>query len=244
MIAKFRKILTNIFFPHLRPSYSQSGEDIIIYDLFIRLGIPKPTYLDIGANEPIALSNTYKLYKKGCHGVCIEPNPALANKHRKTRPRDKILNAGIAFDEKSEAEYYLFGEGGHGFSTFSRQDAEFWSTKGTEKVGRFPIIQILKLPLLNINTVIKEQLTSTPNLISLDVEGLDLNILYQLNFEKYSPEVICVETLNYGDNNKESKNNEIITFLENKGYFIFADTYINSIFCLKSVYQKATQESS
>ncbi|MGB5027475.1 MAG: hypothetical protein WBO38_03165, partial [Chitinophagaceae bacterium] len=53
-----RKILVNSFFAHMRRSYSQSGEDIIVSYLFERMGIKKPTYLDIGANHPIALSNT------------------------------------------------------------------------------------------------------------------------------------------------------------------------------------------
>jgi hypothetical protein len=48
----FRKIYSSYLYPHSRISYSQNGEDLIIKDLFSRLGIQHPTYLDIGANEP------------------------------------------------------------------------------------------------------------------------------------------------------------------------------------------------
>ncbi|MBI5858607.1 MAG: FkbM family methyltransferase [Sphingobacteriales bacterium] len=237
MFKSLKKLLIQIFFPHRRSSYSQSGEDIIIADLFSRLGISRPSYLDIGANEPMALNNTYRLYARGSKGVCIEPNPILYKKLRRKRKRDTCINAGIAFNEKKEADYYLFEKKAHGFSTFSKEDAEFWQYTGNEKVGKFKVEKILKTPLFNINEIIKNNFFSYPNLVSLDVEGLDLQILNTLDFSKYQPEVLCIETLVYQQNNLESKNNEIIKFLESKGYFIYADTYINSIFCRRDVYK-------
>ncbi|MFM6249337.1 MAG: hypothetical protein ACKPEQ_09345, partial [Dolichospermum sp.] len=56
-------------------SYSQCGEDLIINFIFNNLGIINPSYLDIGAHHPTYLSNTYSFYRKGCQGVCVEPDP-------------------------------------------------------------------------------------------------------------------------------------------------------------------------
>ena len=103
LIGKLKKVLVGSFFPHVRRSYSQSGEDIIISDLFNRLGISNPTYLDIGANDPISLNNTYRLYTRGGSGVCIEPNPVMYKRLLQKRPKDTKINAGVAFDEKREA---------------------------------------------------------------------------------------------------------------------------------------------
>ena len=36
-----------------RKSFSQSGEDMIINFIFSARGIDKPSYMDIGANDPI-----------------------------------------------------------------------------------------------------------------------------------------------------------------------------------------------
>src|SRR5258706_16460712 len=105
MISFFKNILRRTIFKHIRASYSQSGEDIIITNLFTRLGIKNPSYLDIGANEPVAVSNTYRLYTRGSKGVCIEPNPVMYNKLKKKRKRDVCINAGVAFDEKKEADF-------------------------------------------------------------------------------------------------------------------------------------------
>ncbi len=232
-----KKILVTTFFKHIRSSYSQSGEDIIISDLFTHLGINSPSYMDIGANEPAALSNTYRLYIRGSKGVCIEPNPVLYQRLVSKRKRDICINAGIAFDEKREADFYLFPKEAHGLNTFSKTDADFWEHTGTEEIGKFKVERITKTQLININEVMEKHFTSHPNLINIDVEGLDLQIAKTIDFEKFKPEVFCVETLGFTAGNKETKNQELIDFFLDKGYFIYADTYINTIFCRKDAYK-------
>lgn len=237
-VSGMKKLLTNIFFPHVRRSYSQSGEDIIISDLFGRLGIQHPGYLDIGANEPVALNNTYRLYRRGCKGVCVEPNPDLYKKLSAKRKRDVCIHAGVAFDERREADFYLFSGKAHGLSTFSKQEAEFWEHTGNVEVGKFKPSAVIKTPLVNINDLMQKYFSPHPNLVSMDVEGLDLQIAETIDFNKFKPEVFCIETLWFAENNKETKNYTLIEFFKSKGYFIYADTYINSIFCRKDIYTK------
>jgi len=86
------------------------------------------------------------------------------------------------------------------------------------------------MPLIGINEIIEKNFDRQPDFISLDVEGLDLAILKSLDYSRFSPKVICVETLLYDENQIESKNNEIIYFLTSKGYSIYADTHVNTIF--------------
>jgi hypothetical protein len=88
-----------------------------------------------------------------------------------------------------------------------------------------------KVPLLEINSIIQQHFQSCPNFISLDVEGLDLPILQSFDFNKYRPEVFCVETISFSLNNKGVKIKETIDFMHGKGYITYADTHINTIFC-------------
>jgi FkbM family methyltransferase len=236
----FRKIYSDYLYPHTRISYSQNGEDLIIKDLFSRIRIQHPTYLDIGANEPFLISNTYLLYSKGSKGVCIEPNLYLYKKLKRKRKLDTCINAGIAFDEKTEADFYLFPKEANGLGTFSKKEAEFWEITGNETIGKYKVEAVIKTALVNINEIMEKYFSPHPNFITIDVEGLDLQILKTINFEKFKPEVFCVETLGYGGNNTEVKNSELVNFLEAKGYFIYADTYINTIFCRKDVYTAIT----
>lgn len=212
-------------------SYSQAGEDIIVEYLFNSLNISHPTYLEIGTNHPKACNNTYKFYDKGCKGVCIEPDASMIEEIKKTRPNDTVLNIGIGITEQENANFYLFPKKYNGWSTFSLEEADF------RKQETSISYETLSVPLKNINSIIKEYFNQHPNFISLDVEGLDLEILKSIDFDKYKPEVICVETVSFGYlNNTEKKLNNIAEFMETLGYFAYADTHINTIFCLKKLF--------
>ena len=68
----------DLFLGGSRFSYAQFGEDLVLEALFTQfLNNPTPSYLDIGANNPKAGSNTYLFYLKKCYGVCVEPDVVL-----------------------------------------------------------------------------------------------------------------------------------------------------------------------
>jgi hypothetical protein len=131
----------------------------------------------------------------------------------------------------------MFPDNVSGLGTFSKEEATFWETTGNAVVGKHKVASIIKIPLLTINSLMEIYFSPHPNLLSLDVEGLDLAILKTIDFSRFHPEVICVETLGYGENDKEFKNRDIISFLESNGYFVYADTYINTIFCRTKIYR-------
>ena len=204
-------------------SYSQAGEDRILSYLFNSLGVANPSYLDIGASHPIVASNTFLFYETGSTGVCVEADPALFGFLAEFRSNDKCLNVGVTFDDRKEADFYVFPVAG--LNTLSKEEAEY-----REQHGSYKVEKIIKIPLKTINEVIEENFDKTPDLISLDVEGIDLEILKSLNFDKHRPPVICVETITYSENRTERKVTGILDFLISKGYFVYADTHINTIF--------------
>lgn len=219
-----------------KTSYAQFGEDVIVSDLFDDLGIRDIRYLDIGANNPQYISNTFLFYEQGFQGVLVEPNAFLCEKLKAARPRDTVLNFGIGIDSSvKEADFYLFPEASDGLSTFSRADAEHWETIGMNGV-KYKIERVLKVPLLNINDVIARYFTECPDFISIDVEGWDLRILETLNFERYTPAVFCVETLAYKADGSTCRLENINEFFESKGYFSFRETVANDIFVNKNLY--------
>jgi hypothetical protein len=156
---------------------------------------------------------------------------------KRIRKRDICLNAGIAFDHQKEAPFYEFPSQAHGLSTFSKKEADFWETTGNENIGKFKVAKVINMPLISINEVIRKYFKPFPNFISIDVEGLDLQILQTLDFTLYKPEVFCIECIRYSEGNKEQIDTKIIDFMMQNGYFIYADTHINSIFCRKDIYK-------
>lgn len=226
-IARIKRklgVCWQILLGNVQPSFAQFGEDRILQYLFSNKELSKLTYLDIGTNEPIRGSNTYFLYQNGASGLCIEPNPTLWMKVRKVRPKDTCLNVGIGVDNQSEADFYVFPPRFSGYNTFSRVDAEQRATEGVH------VAKVIKIQLRNVNDIIADFFSTAPDLLSIDVEGFDFEILKSLDFVRFGPKVLIAETLRYGDTAKASKEHEMIDFVLSKGYMIYADTHVNTIF--------------
>ncbi len=221
----------DVIFLNAKATYSQTGEDIIIDYLFSTLKITHPTYLEIGTNQPKLCNNTYNFYLRGCKGVCIEPDITMYQTIKKQRPNDILLNIGIGINNEDDVNFYMFPGEVNGWSTFSKEEADI--RKNETGIN----YEVKKVPLKNINDIFKKYFAPHPNFISLDVEGLDLDILESIDFDTYQPEVICVETITFGYlNNSEKKIDSISQFMHSKGYFTYADTHINTIFCLKKLF--------
>lgn len=236
MIIKIRKvlkkILTTYILPQMQLSYSQFGEDLIMHFFFRQHGIEHPTYLDIGANEPRFLSNTFYFYQRNAKGILIEPNPYLIKKIRSQRPRDIVINTGVGVSEEHEADYYIFPNHENGFNTFSKKDAMHWENVGEKSRGKIKVKEVIKMSIVHVNSILEKYFPEkAPDFISLDVEGLDLEILKSMDFDKYRPKLICVETMRYDENQNHYKTNEITEFMIGKNYFVYGDTYVNTIYC-------------
>lgn len=213
-----------------RTSYSQSGEDCIVDFLLGALGVRQPVYLDIGAHDPFYLSNTALFYQKGCSGINIEPDPVLYEKIRKERGRDACLNCGVSTESNSEANFFVMSI--PTLNTFLEEEARRLEESGAAKIN-----DILKIPLLDINEIFANLV---PNFVSLDVEGMDFQILQGIDFKRFRPDVFCVETLTFTTDNSERKLDEIISYMHGNDYMTFADTYINTIFVEKSRWHNRT----
>ena len=223
MIDRLRSIKRTVLGSSGTRIYSQFGEDLLLRTALDSFGITSPTYLDIGAYDPKELSNTYYFYERGASGVCVEPNPSKHALFLKLRERDVCLNVGLGGKASGEADYYLMSK--PFLNTFSKEEAE-----KCEKEG-FAIEAKIKIPLLTINQVIKEHCQKVPDFVSLDVEGMDIDILQHLDWDAYRPVIFCIETLSFAQDRKERvKDQSILELMREKGYVVFADTYVNTIF--------------
>ncbi|MFS8130963.1 MAG: FkbM family methyltransferase [Candidatus Dojkabacteria bacterium] len=218
-------VLSKYKFNHV--SFSQSGEDLIVEYLFKSLGVEYPTYIDIGAYDPYVFSNTALFYMNGSRGVNIDPNPEAIDRFNKERPDDKNLNLGIASAE-DELEYYKLDS--PSLNTFSKKSATEY-----EKLGH----KILEKQIVKVDTyesIVKNYFDKkAPDFMSLDVEGLDEEILRSIDFKKHAPKVICVETITYSKKGDGVKEKDLIKFIEDQGYRLHADTNLNSIFIRKDI---------
>ena len=236
MFTKYLKIRNYInYFKYLqnrryRRSYAQVGEDLIIDYACKELGIRKPSYLDIGTYDPTYSNNTYFFYLHGGHGVCIEPNPDMFRLIQKKRSKDISLNVGISPVANTSANYYVMTS--KFINTFNKEEADI-AVSNKDLRTKQKIEKVLKIPLVTVNSVLEEHFPQGVDIISMDSEGYDLEILQSLDFNKYHPKIICVETLRYDADGKLQKMTDINEYLIAQEYSLYADTRVNSIFIKK-----------
>lgn len=227
MKRSLRNLLSQFISEPLKGTYAQAGEDAIIKFLFDSKGVVQPSYLELGTNKPDAYNNTYLFYKLNSRGVCVEADETLIDSIKKVRPGDKVIHAGVSVQNGEESDFYIFNE--PSLNTFNKAEAESRERKGTYKM-----VKVTKVKLLAVNKLISENFSAFPDFLSIDIEGLDMEVLRTLDYSSYPIPVICAETCTYSENHIKPKNEEIARFLIEKGYFIYADTYINTIFVNKT----------
>ena len=186
MISKIKKILFRSDFKNYNKSYSQCGEDLLINYIFQLRGVTHPTYIDIGANHPFYINNTAIFYEKGCRGINIEANPNLIEKFIESRPEDINLNIGIGAQE-SLLDFYLIND--PTLSSFSKEECEkFIAT------GKYHITNTIKVKLTTIQKILDEYNNGIfPDFLTIDAEGMDLEILKTIDYVNNAPKVICVD---------------------------------------------------
>jgi FkbM family methyltransferase len=224
------KVTQQLFRGTANYSFSQVGEDIIIKTLLRDLGITAPAYLEIGSNHPVVDNNTYLFYLKGGSGVCVEPDKVLYDAIKKQRPNDTVLNVGVGINGTTEADFYAFPQPYTGWNTFSKTEAD---KRVTETGVAFS--QVRKVKMLGVNEIMRTYFTGGVDVLSLDVEGLDLAIIKELDFALHSPKIICIETVLFSNTLRKEKNEELIAYILDRGYVTYADTYINTIFCRRDL---------
>jgi FkbM family methyltransferase len=205
-----------------RSSYSQSGEDRIIEFFLNTTGLENATYLDIGASHPIALNNTYLLYRRGLRGVCVDPAPGLDRLYKRHRPHDLFMPYAVVAGEEQEVRVHIFKESA--LNTVSADNARQFSSFG------FETRESRRVPAINLQGLRSRIGGDGPDVLSIDIEGLELEVLAHADFSRWRPKLICVEVVRYLDTRQPVIDRRFEQVLEEKGYFKYADTFINQFF--------------
>ena len=173
-------------------SFSQDSEDDIVEKIF--WGKQKGFFVDIGAHHPVDYSNTYKFYLKGWTGINIDPRPDIMLEFDKIRPNDVNLEIAIG-DQKGEKDFYMFDQAG--VNTFIKEIAF-----GRNLLNGFKYIETRKVRTDTLINVFDKFVGAQKiDFLNIDVEGYEMNILEQNDWNKYRPNVIVCEML-FSDINK------------------------------------------
>lgn len=203
-------------------TYAQHGDDLAVLNIFKRLGIEKPSYLDIGAYHPFDLSNTALLYERGSRGINVEPNEAQYALFLKHRPDDINLCVGVAPLVGRLAFYNVAADPGR--FTF---DVATAATLG--------ITRSVELPVMTLNQIVEQHHAGIwPDLLSIDIEGFDVDVLRATEMGHYGaidvgwhgPKVAIVEA----DNGSGDTSAELSELMNAKGFMLHSWCGSNMLF--------------
>jgi len=223
MIRKIVKAKIFLFDGYALKSYSQEGEDMILRRIFERKKIG--FYVDVGACHPKRFSNTYFFYKRGWRGINVDAMPGSMKFFQKIRARDINLEVAIS-NKKQELTYYMFNE--PALNSFSKS-----LSKERDRKGEYKIYKEIKIKTFTFEEILDDYLPKDIEIdfLSIDVEGLDFQVLKSNNWCKYKPKIILIEALDFSfDKNRNSK---IYRFLIDKDYHLLAKTFNTLIFINK-----------
>ncbi|RDU37552.1 hypothetical protein DRW41_06840 [Neobacillus piezotolerans] len=210
-----------------KKTFGQSGEDSILAYIIYVLGVPfeQLRYIDLGANHAKELSNTYYFYNRGSKGVLVEANPKLISELKFYRNKDIVLNNVVDIVDDKDVDFYILS--GDGLSTPDYESAKSFC----EINPNIKIVDKKNITTITYNTIVKQYLGVAPTILSIDIEGKEMEILQSIDFENYRPLLIVIEMVNYDTKlNYKTKNKEIVKFMDSKNYDEYAFTGINSIF--------------
>jgi len=162
--------------------YSQNQEEIYILNHFKN---QQGSFLDIGAYDGKDLSNTRALMELGWAGVCFEPNPDVFEKlcyncldFRNVYCYELAVGTiDGTFSLNSNDTYY---------STLVDSEMSRWE-------GKFEFKPI-ECEVITFDSFMTTCPIQTFDFISIDCEGIDYDILKQINLDLVECRMVCVET--------------------------------------------------
>ena len=228
MLNKLRSLVRNFLNRYLgryrfqRISYAQEAEDLVVERILD--GKKDGFYVEVGCHHPFRFSNTFLFYRKGWRGVCIDPLPGTKLLFNRHRPRDICVETGVDITSGS-LNYYMFNE--PALNTFDETLA-----RQRDNFKGYQIIKKIVVPvesLANILTTINEM--PSIDILSVDVEGLDLQVLQSNDWVKFSPRIVIAECLSA--NLSLIQEDPVVHYLAELNYDVYAKTGNSIIFVKK-----------
>jgi len=213
-------------------SKSQIGQDQIL-DSNIFKGKRDGVFVEVGALDGYGASNTYFFEKeRNWSGILIEPNPIEFNKMLDIdRPLSKKENCAIS---NTEMDINFLSIGGP--CNVLSGIMEFYNSQHVARINReldmyksYPeghelhsTREIIKMRAVKLQTIFDKYNVTDVDLISIDVEGAEMNVLESIDFTKTNITCFLIEN-NYG----LAKETE---YLLSKGYKLYGNIQWDSVF--------------
>ncbi len=175
-------------------------------------------FVEVGANHPQFASQTWHLEQLGWTGVLVEPQPDLADNLRRHRTA-KVFAVACSSRTNAGQQMKL-----HVAGALSSLEPERMAP-GAE------LQRVIEVPIRTLDDVLTEAQAPAPiDLLSLDVEGHELQVLDGFTPGRWKPRLILMED-HVGDLSKHrflsAQGYRLIRRVENNGWYVPGDAAVS-----------------
>lgn len=176
------------------------GLDELDRKLSAFIGSERPgRFIELGAFDGLAQTNTLWLERRGWRGLLIEAVPEFAQRCRRNRPLATVVNAAcVARDHEGDhVEIHKAGLMSLVDGARDPQGQEEWLQRA-ETVQRL-VRERRTAPARTLSSILDETGFGACDLLCLDVEGYERQVLAGLDLPRHAPKWLLVEDSNNGD---------------------------------------------
>ncbi len=139
-------------------------------------------FVEVGANDPRLLSQTWFLEQLGWTGLLVEPLETLYQRLAVERPCSRVVRAACAGPEQRGTGKFHLAQ-----STLMGTLQPHVDDQGVRYVGEETV------PIVTLDDLLQQAPPARVDLVSIDVEGTELDVLRGFDLPRWRPELILIE---------------------------------------------------
>lgn len=228
---KNTKIISGYFNSTIKGIYSQDGQDSFIYSEFYsyinKQKFPK-IFIDIGCSHPVKFSNSLFFEEAlGFRVIGVDPLPIYIDEWKKLRPTATMYCLALG-NENSEMKLSVPADNVENSSMSHSADMFSTLNENNNRLNK-GVWNKLRVPVKKTQDFVDELLIPEIGVLSIDVEGFELNVLKGLDFKKTTIYFAIIE------NNSTNRfgSDDIRNLMNENGFNFYArfwgldDIYVN-----------------
>jgi FkbM family methyltransferase len=165
-------------------------------------------FVEVGANDPRQLSQTWLLEQLGWTGLLVEPQQKCYEKLVEARPKSRVVRAACAGPEaRGTGSLHVAQSSVH--SSLERHVDD----QGVNYVG------LETVPIVTVDELLAQAPPKRVDFVSIDVEGTELDVLRGFDLARWKPELLLIED--------KVNNLEKHRYIVQRGYRLLRRTGVN-----------------
>ncbi len=167
--------------------YSQHGEDVVLNELF--KGKNTGFFVEVGCIDGRRFSNTLTFEKRGWKGLCVEAHSAYIELLTRNRPNSIVCHSAAGARDDESVIFYANARGS--LSTLDPSKEDFFRSH----YGRwFTGFEQQSVCLRRLDTLFKTHGITAVDIVSIDIEGSEVDAVRGIDLEIYRPSVFVIES--------------------------------------------------